>query len=116
MASLPQVEAFLASFKTKMGVFTVIFKERDKNRQALIDLEIAPITRQEILRALTPENYYRGPTTDVDSGPDLWEFGVFVKQKEVYIKITMGMQGRPVICISFHCAERSIDYPFKRKL
>ena len=45
------------------------------------------ISRKEILEALTVEDYFKGPRKDADDGPDLWEFGMMVKNKEVYIKI-----------------------------
>jgi hypothetical protein len=114
MTTLSEVDAFLRAFKAKMDVFTVIFLDRDKNNQALLELEIMPRTRARILQGLTAENYYRGPTKDHNSGPDLWEFGAVFKETEVYIKITMGAMNKPVICISFHCAERSIAYRFKK--
>lgn len=114
MASKSEVEAFLNTFKAKMEVFDVVFLNRDKNLQALIDLEITKVSRKEFLKELKVEDYFRGPTKDVDNGPDLWEFGRLLKQKEVYIKITIGMMNKPVICISFHVAERAIEYPYKK--
>jgi hypothetical protein len=107
------VEAFLSAFKIKMKIFRVIYLDRDKNMQALIDLEISAISRTQILEELEVENYLKGPTQDRDNGPDLWEFGKIMNKKEVYIKVSMGNENRPVICISFHLAERAITYPFK---
>jgi hypothetical protein len=109
------VEAFLGQFRSKLEVFDVIFLNRDKNLQALIDLEITRLSRKETLRELKVSDYYRGPTRDTDGGADIWEFGTSVKQKEVYIKITIGIKNKPVICISFHLAERPIQYPFKER-
>jgi hypothetical protein len=43
----------------------------------------------------------------------MWVFGKNVKEKEVYIKITMGAMGGSVICISFHLAQHKIEYPLK---
>ena len=97
-----------------MEVFDVVFRNRDKNLQALLDLEITTVRRKEILKELSAEDYFRGPTKDVDDGPDLWEFGRLLKGRHVYIKITIGKMNRPVICISFHLAERAIRYPFKK--
>lgn len=114
MATKSEVEVFLNTFKAKMEVFDVIFLERDKNLKALIDLEMTRVSRKELLKELSVEDYFRGPTKDVDNGPDLWEFGRLLKQKEVYIKITIGMMNKPVICISFHLAERAIQYPLKK--
>jgi hypothetical protein len=107
------VESFLSDFKTKMNVFEVIYKNRNKNLQALADLEISSAKRTEILKSLEVKDYYKGPSKDRDEGPDLWEFGKIVKGKDVYIKVHMGNENRPVICVSFHLAERAIIYPFK---
>ena len=114
MATQSEVESFLNTFKAKMEVFNVVFINRNKNLQALIDLEITRVSRKEILKELKVEDYYRGPTKDADRGPDLWEFGRLYKQKEIYIKITMGVMNKPVICMSFHLAERPIEYTYKK--
>lgn len=115
MANKTDVETFLSTFKAKLEIFDVVFLNRDKNLRTLIDLEITNVQRRLLLKDLKVEDYYRGPTKDVDNGPDLWEFGRILKHKEVYIKITIGLMNRPVICISFHLAERAIEYPFKEK-
>jgi hypothetical protein len=116
MANRSEVEIFLNTFKAKMEVFDVVFLDRDKNLRALIDLEITRVSRKELLKELNVEDYFRGPTKDVDNGPSLWEFGRLLKQKEVYIKITIGAMNKPVICISFHLAERVIAYPFRKQI
>lgn len=108
-----EVEVFLIGFHGKMTVFEVYFLERKKNLQALLDLEMVPVKRKEILRQLKAEDFYRCPAKDQETGPDLWEFGRIVNGKELYIKVHMGYEGRPVICVSFHIAERPIKYPFK---
>ena len=43
----------------------------------------------------------------------MWVFGKEVKNREVYIKISMGKANEETICISFHIAEHQIMYPFK---
>ena len=108
-----EVEAYLNDFKQKMEVFDVVFLNRGKNLQALLDLEIVRASRKEKLKELQVSDYYRGPSQDDFGGEDLWEFGKVINGKEVYIKISIGRQNKPVICISFHLAERKIKYPFK---
>ena len=81
MATKSEVEVFLNTFKAKMEVFDVIFLERDKNLKALIDLEMTRVSRKELLKELRVEDYFRGPSKDVDNGPDLWEFGRLLIQK-----------------------------------
>ena len=107
------VEQCLNAFKQKMEVFDVVFLNREKNLQALLDLEIVSASRKERLKELKATDYYKGLTPDQFGGENLWEFGRTIKGKEVYIKITMGRQNKPVICISFHLAEHKIKYPFK---
>ena len=107
------VEAFLKAFKAKMRVFEVVCIDRDENLQALFDLEINAIKRKQILMALEVKDFYKGPSKDSDGGPDLWEFGKLVNKKEVYIKLTLGIENRAVICVSFHVSKRAIVYPFK---
>lgn len=44
----------------------------------------------------------------------MWVFGIDIKGKEVYIKLSKGLPNGPVICHSFHVAERKMKYPFKK--
>jgi hypothetical protein len=44
----------------------------------------------------------------------MWVFGKEVKQKEVYIKISMGIANNSAVCISFHVAEYPMIYPLKK--
>lgn len=115
MAKRSEVQVFLNDFKVKLGVWGIIFRDdRSKNAQALLDLEITPISRETILKELKVEDYAEGPITEVlNNGADMWVFGKELKKKEVYIKITLGIAGRQVICISFHVAEHAMNYPFK---
>lgn len=108
-----EVGRFLIDFKQKIEVFDVVFLNREKNLQALLDLEIVKASRKDKLKELQVSDYYKGPSQDQFGGEDLWEFGKKIKGKDVYIKISMGRQNKPVICISFHLAERKIKYPFK---
>jgi hypothetical protein len=66
---------------------------------------------------LKVEDYYSGPNKDAhDPGrPDYYEFGIQVKGKEVYIKLSPGMPGKRADCMSFHIAEFPISYPLKNK-
>lgn len=113
MSTKAEVEQFLKYFKAKLSVFGVVFTNRDKNLETLVTLELTTANRSQLLEELKVDDYYKGPTQDYNNGPELWEFGKKIKQKEVYIKITIGQSNRPVICISFHIAERTIKYPFK---
>ncbi|HAQ19911.1 MAG TPA: toxin [Prolixibacteraceae bacterium] len=116
MATKQEVERFLNDFKTKMSIFHILFMDyRGKNAQALLDLEISPIKRIEILKKLTVEDYSEGPLAERmrDILP-MWVFGKEVKGTEVYIKISMGAANSQTICISFHPAEHPMKYPNKQ--
>lgn len=107
------VEQFLKEFLSKITLFDVIIKrERKKNLQTMLDLELTNVSAREHLKKLTYKDFYQGPTKDYAGGPDLWEFGKTIKKKEVYIKITLGNLNKPVICISFHYPSKTIKYPF----
>ena len=115
MTSVVEVTSFLRNFKEKMKFWDVLFRDdRNKNAQALIDLELRPIDRITVLETLDIKDYSEGPLTEtLYKGADMWVFGKTVKKKEVYIKITMGAMNSSVICISFHLAQHKINYPFK---
>jgi hypothetical protein len=59
VAELSRLETdnFLKKFLIKMETFDVIFIDRNKNVQALLDLEITPIQRKNYLKKLQAENY-----------------------------------------------------------
>jgi hypothetical protein len=109
------VTSFLKDFKEKMKFWDVLFRDdRGRNAQTLIDLELRPIERKTILETLEVKDYCEGPLVEaLYKGADMWIFGKTIKEKEVYIKITMGTIGSSVICISFHLAQYKMNYPLK---
>ena len=115
MSTEQQVTSFLKEFKEKMRFWDVLFRDdRGKNAQSLADLELRPIDRKIILEKLVSKDYSEGPKEEkLYGGSDMWVFGKEIKKKEVYIKITIGIQGSSVICISFHIAEHKMQYPLK---
>ena len=115
MSTKAEVAYFLIDFKEKMKFWDVLFRDdRGKNSQALVDLELRPIERKTILESLESKDNSQGPLEEkLYGGTEMWVFGKTVKKKEVYIKITMGMVGSNVICISFHLAHHKMNYPLK---
>ena len=116
MSTEAAVSTFLKDFKEKMAFWDVLFRDdRGKNAQALVDIELRPIERKAILEAIETKDYSEGPLKEtLYGGADMWVFGKTVKKKEVYIKITMGVFGNSVICISFHLAQHKMQYPLKK--
>ncbi len=109
-----EVELFLNDFFAKLSVYDIFFKNREKNFNTLLELEITAFERIEYIKNLSVKNYFSGPKKDAfdPNSPPNWEFGMKIKEKEVYIKINMGKPNKSVMCISFHIAESDITYPY----
>lgn len=117
MATKQEVEKFLNELHEKMKIWDVFFRdERGKNTQTLADLEIRSTDRIKIIKEITLNDYSEGPLEEkLYRGNSMWIFGKEVKSKEVYIKISIGAPSSRVLCISFHIADRQMNYPFKNK-
>tara|TARA_R110000850_G_scaffold196048_4_gene322502 strand:- start:1252 stop:1623 length:372 start_codon:yes stop_codon:yes gene_type:complete len=98
-----EVNEFLRSFREKRRTFEIIFIDRPKNKQTMLDLEIRPIDREKFIDQLTVDDFSEGPLPeDWHGSKEMWVFGKVINQKEVYIKICLGAPNSNVICISFH--------------
>lgn len=115
MAVIQEVEQFLSEFKARLSIWGVTVREdRRKNFKTLSALDITPAYRINVLKELSVKDYCDGPLTDtLNKGPDLWVFGISIKNKEIYIKVSLGLTHSRVDCISFHLAEYPLRYPFK---
>lgn len=115
MASKDQVKNYLKEFKVKMDIWDIVFlDDRGKNSQTLADLELMPNDRKKILEKLEIEDYCQGPLEETQyGGSEMWVFGRTLRGKEIYIKITLGIENTSVLCISFHIAEYPMEYQFK---
>ena len=116
MKDRQEVETFLKKLKFKIDIFGIIYiDERHKNAQALLTLDISPSRRTEILKELKTEDYAEGPIEEKMRGfAQMWIFGKTIKEKEVYIKVSMGQLNNSAVCISFHIAEHPMTYPLKK--
>lgn len=116
MATKEDVERFLSEFHIKLSVFGIIFRDdRGKNMQTLLELEITPKYREDIIKGLNAEDFVDGPVPDtLNKLGDMWVFGRDIKGRDVYIKISMGIADNSTICISFHIAEHKLKYKFKK--
>jgi|LSQX01.1.fsa_nt_gb hypothetical protein len=75
MKSRHEVEKFLEEIRVKYdsGVLSLYYlNDREKNAQALLDLEIPPNKRTEIIMTLKPEDFYR------------IEEGIYLERYEMY--------------------------------
>ena len=116
MADRYKIEEFLLALKAKILFSDIVYRPREKNAQALADLEITPLARNGYIENLTVEDCFSGPNQNNDEPfkPEFFEFGVNIKNNQVYIKLSLNLPGKPINCMSFHVAERSINYPFKQ--
>lgn len=117
MVNRLELEQFLSQIKEKIKVFGIVFRPRDKNLDSLAELDIRAAERQTYIMQLAIEHYYAGPKKDMinPEKPDYYEFGLTIKRREVYIKLSVGIKNKPVDCMSFHIAERPIHYPLKKQ-
>ena len=111
-----QAAIFLQDFKkaaTEGGGLYII--NREKNRDALIELGFTNNNRKEVLLGLSASDYSAGPKKDKDREGYIWEFGKTVNGHEIYIKLKVAEVGGDKIakCISFHKAEFNLSYPLK---
>lgn len=117
MVNQLELEQFLIQLKEKIKVFGIVFRPRDKNLDSLAELDIRAADRETYIMQLSIEHYYAGPKKDVvtPEKPDYYEFGLTIKKREVYIKLSLGLKNKPVDCMSFHIAERPIHYRLKKQ-
>ena len=119
MASRAEVVDFLNLFKGCVMLGPLHVRDREKNRQGLIDLGITPDERKETLLGLEPENYVSGPEPDdTDDTKKVWVFGKELRNTEVYIKLRVvedpRRQGAHRATVwSFHQAEFKMKYPLR---
>lgn len=115
MITVDEVKVFLNQFNIKAQIYGIRFRnDRQKNKEALLELDISPLQRELIVKNLQVQDYVEGPVIDVlNKEGEMWVFGKDVKGREVYIKITLGYENGQTICISFHIAEYPLSYPLK---
>ena len=117
MAAHSEVIEFLRLFKGCMMLDLFHVRDRDKNIQGLLDLEMDTTERKEVLLSLEPEDYVKGPEPDdTDSGKEVWFFGKEYNGKEIYIKMRVVQDPKikdryRAMIWSFHPVKNKLDYP-----
>ena len=114
VTELYKVKLILLKIKMLIGEGKCSFEEqREKNMKTLAALGLLPEDVFQILAELTPQNYYRGPSTDYNTNEtdSIWEFGITLEGREIYIKLKLTADY--VKDISFHFAEKTMEFPFK---
>lgn len=91
--------------------------DREKNLQALIDLNMTKAERLAVFLGISANDYVGGPEADLDAerGGMVWVFGTEYEGIEIYVKLKLDIFGRTKVakCISFHKADYKMSYPFK---
>ena len=114
-ATREEVLGFLKEFKDAAvqhrGIFFVNRHEYDLTRK---NLEINKFYVENEIYALKPENYSRGPEPDHGQPGTVWIFGKNIRGREIYIKLKVAAADVAKIakCLSFHIADRPIQYPY----
>ena len=87
MATKEEVELFLSKFIQKVKVFGIVFRDdRGKNMQTLLELEITPKYREDVIMNLDSEDYVEGPIEDtLNKKGEMWVFGKEVSGRDIYI-------------------------------
>lgn len=112
MATREDIEEFLIRLKDKIELSKVVFEDEDpKDRYTLFKLELSQTQREEYVKRLIYKEYSEGPIEDKVHGCEYWVFGKYIKSELIYIKINKGKHAKPVIVISFHFAERRMNFP-----
>lgn len=94
------------------------FKNRPENKETLIKLGYLHHHVLEEILNLTYRNYCEGPDPNISRSGirkgAIWKFGKTIEELEVYIKIQVIPHGgiNKCVCISFHEANRKMQYPY----
>jgi hypothetical protein len=116
-ASQPQVNSFLKELKAIItsgrGLFMI---PRASNNATITMLGLTRKTVELEILSLSTVDYSSGPEQDRDRPGDLWIFGKTINGHEIYIKLKIAeiKDTKIAKCISFHKAEFSLTYPFKK--
>jgi len=106
------VVSFLKAFKEFATKDKIEVAQRGNYLNTLAKLGINSQHAKEIILGLTPTNYDKGIGLGERDSEELCEFGTYVEESEIYIKLLINRRQEKAFCFSFHIAEREIAYPF----
>jgi hypothetical protein len=109
-----EVLGFLAQFKKAASVGHIRLVYRPENEETIRDLEYTWRICEEILLALSTDDFARGPDEDRNRPGHVWVFGKRIG-REIYIKLKVFEDGGRdyALCISFHYSEVPLQYPLR---
>lgn len=88
-----------------------------KTRAFLKAIDYRDVDVYHVVQRLEVSDYSSGPLRDDKGRPrDLWVFGRYIEEYEVYIKLAVHLSGGVVwaVCVSFHEAEWPLVYPYRK--
>ena len=93
---------------------------RDINQTALIALGLTSKQREKMILNLKPRDYFSGPKPEEDpdkfGAAEIWEFSVISNGESIYVKLRLSKEKTKKVvakCLSFHRAEKTINFPYK---
>jgi hypothetical protein len=88
---------------------------RPENIMCVTDLGLKNPDIVTIILGLSVADYCEGPCRDNSMPGDIWIFGKWLEETEMYIKLKLAKFGpiRRVRIISFHPAKDDLVYPFR---
>lgn len=104
-ASEQAINQILADMRAALDAKKMSFIPRDKNRNTLYKLGLAPKDAYVEMYELSPNNYCSGPLTDRNrpGEDDLWEFEKVIMGHLVYIKFKIVyLDKKQLKVVSFH--------------
>ncbi len=111
-----QVKQFLLEIKYLIYQEGLSIKNHKNNRDNLIEIGLTAKQREESILGLSITDYCSGPHIDNLAPGVYWVFGKLINDIEVYIKIKIaGESGEErALCLSFHKAEKPLNYPLSK--
>lgn len=115
-----KIEAVLTLVRrTQLECFRVVgsSEPNSKTRIFMKAIGYRDVDVHQAVRELEVVDYSSSPLKDDRGRPrDLWVFGKYLEEYEVYIKLAAYLIGGDVraVCVSFHEAEWPLTYPYKK--
>lgn len=113
-----QIALLLRLYREALAANRVNYRRRDKEREALSALGITPSEAYRLIANLTPDNALKPMRPNDDARfpeESVCEFGMVHKGHDIYVRISAcGCDdGATAFVLSFHFAERTLDYLYK---
>lgn len=117
MATYEEVNQYLEHTQQIIKTFDIYWTPRDEVVKGIRDLNLTEGIAKDVILGLAGYDYVEGPIEDhLFKQFKIWVFGKaspIIASDEIYIKLSDRREGKMPVCLSFHKAERPLNYPFK---